>query len=199
MQRMLIVGLSAMLVAPGVLAAQGQAFSEESLVIQEKGPAKAQLLAIAHWAIPTAAGLVLMNRGADSDLYAVPGFWLASYGIVGGPSMGNLYARDHRRTRTGFAIRSAGALLIAKSAWQHLLSGAFDPDKEQLEPLGWDAFNVVGAGLLTAGTAYSIATAPVSAAEYNRSVQASTTPHISLSPRLSPAEGSVGMYVVLRF
>jgi len=199
MRRLFVAGLAAMLSGPAVLAAQERALSVDPSVIQEKSPTRAQLLAIGHSAVPTAAGLLLMSRAADSDLYAVPGYWLTAYGLLGGPSMGSLYARDERRTRTGLAIRSAGAILIATSAWQHILSGAFDPDKERLEPLRWDALNVIGAGLLTAGAAYSIVTAPSSAAEYNRAVRSNATPRIFVAPPISPRGGSMGMYVDLRF
>jgi hypothetical protein len=142
---------------------------------------------------------MLMSRGTESDLFAVPGYWLFAYGALGAPSAGSLYARDYARAKTGLAIRSAGAALVVTSGWRQLLSPAFDIDNPDGGHLRWDALNLTGVGIMAAGAAYSIATAPASAEQFNRRSAAATAPLVSITPAYTPATGNVGLQVGVRF
>jgi hypothetical protein len=142
---------------------------------------------------------MLMSRGTESDLFAVPGYWLFAYGALGAPSAGSLYARDYARAKTGLAIRSAGVALVLTSVGRQLLSPAFDIDNPDGGHLRWDALNLTGVGIMAAGAAYSIATAPASAEQFNRRSAAATAPLVSLTPAYTPATGNVGLQVGVRF
>jgi hypothetical protein len=192
--------MSLMILLPvtGSLSAQ-ERLPEPLAPSNAKSASKARLLALAHTAVATSAGLVLMSRGTESDMYGVPGYGLFLYGALAAPSAGNLYARDYARTQTGLAIRSAGAALVLTSIGRQLLSPAFDIDNPDGGKFRWDALNLAGVGIMAAGAAYSIATAPASVEQYNRRSVAGATPRVSFTPAYTPATRNVGVHVGVRF
>ncbi|HEV2149603.1 MAG TPA: hypothetical protein VGR37_19540 [Longimicrobiaceae bacterium] len=198
MRSSLVLTLMVLLPVTGSLSAQ-ERLPEPAPPGVPKSASRAQFLSVAHTAVATSAGLALLSRGTESDLYAIPGFWLFAYGAVAAPSAGSFYARDRERTQTGLAIRSAGAALVVASAWSQILSPRFDLDNPDGGEFRWDALNVAGVGVMAAGAAYSIATAPASVERYNRRVVAGAAPRVSLSPAYAPATGSVGVHMGVRF
>ncbi len=188
MRSRLLLSLAILLAVPGSLSTQERLPEPLAPRSTAKSASQARLLSLA-----------LMSRGTQSDLYGVPGYWLFAYGTLAAPSVGNLYARDYARMRTGLAIRSAGAALVLTSAGRQLLSPAFDIDNPAGGKFRWDALNLTGAGVMAAGAAYSIATAPASVEQYNRRSTAPATPRVSLTPAYTPATGNVGVHVGVRF
>ncbi|MDQ3524868.1 MAG: hypothetical protein M3451_07435 [Chloroflexota bacterium] len=199
MRSRLLLSLAILLAVPGSLSTQERLPEPLAPRSTAKSASQARLLSLAHTAVASSAGLALMSRGTQSDLYGVPGYWLFAYGTLAAPSVGNLYARDYARMRTGLAIRSAGAALVLTSAGRQLLSPAFDIDNPAGGKFRWDALNLTGAGVMAAGAAYSIATAPASVEQYNRRSTAPATPRVSLTPAYTPATGNVGVHVGVRF
>ena len=203
MRSTLVLCLAVVLAAAVPLSAQEHTAEESwasAPLVVGKSASKARFLSIVHTAVATSAGLTLMSRGVESDLYGVPGYWLFAYGTLGAPSAGNLYARDHARTKTGFSIRSAGAALVLTSVWRQILfSGEFDMDNPDGGHLRWDALNLAGVGVMAAGAAHSIATAPASVAEYNRRSAARAKPHVSLAPGYAQGTGNMTVNVGVRF
>jgi hypothetical protein len=162
-----------------------------------KSPRRAQLLAIGHTALASAAGAALMSQGVESQWKGDVGYWLFSYGALLAPSAGSFYARDKRRTSIGLTVRSAGATLVVASLWGQLLfSPEFDMDNPDGGDLHWDALNVSGGALILTGAAYSILTAPRSVAEYNeRAVQ---TAQVRAGPAFDTRSGAVGVQFSVR-
>jgi hypothetical protein len=190
--------LVAFLASPAALLSQQALPADSAITGAPKSASRAQVLSIAHTTVATTAGLLLLDKGMESDLFGIPGFLLFYYGVVGGPSAGSFYARDLDRAQTGLAIRTAGAALVITSKWRHLLSGGLgiDPDPE---PYGWDALNVTGAVIIAAGTAYSIAAAPRSARDYNRRAGGEPGISVSVAPAVAPEGGGVRARLDLRF
>jgi hypothetical protein len=202
MRSTLLPGFVLLLAVPDLLPAQERtAESPQASAASAvgKSAARARLLSIAHTAVATSAGLALMSRGTESDLYGAAGYWLFAYGALAAPSAGNLYARDYARTRTGLAIRSAGAALVLASVGRQLLSPAFDIDNPDGGKFRWDALNLSGAGVMAVGALYGIATARTSVEEYNRRSAAGAGSRVSLVPAYVPATGSVGVQTGVRF
>lgn len=188
--------LAASLASPAALLSQQALPADSAITGAPKSASRAQVLSIAHTAVATTGGLLLLDKGMESDLFGIPGFWLFYYGVVGAPSAGSFYARDYDRALTGLGIRSAGATLVAVSGLRNTLSSGLEPDRE---PHGWDALNVTGAVIIAAGTAYSIAAAPRSARDYNRRAGGGPAVSVSVAPAVAPEGGGVRARLDLRF
>lgn len=160
-----------------------------------KSTRRAQLLAIGHTALASAAGAAgaaLMSQGVESQWKGDVGYWLFSYGAIVAPSAGNFYAQDMRRTTIGMGVRSAGATLVVASLWAQLLfSPEFDMDNPDGGDLRWDALNVSGGALILTGAAYSILTAPRSVAEHNE--RATPAAQVRAGPALDTRSGAMGV------
>lgn len=161
-----------------------------------KSARHAQLLAIGHTALASAAGAALMSQGVDSQWKGDVGYWLFAYGALVAPSAGSFYAADRRRTMIGLQVRGVGSALVAASLWAQILSPEFDLDNPDGGQLHWDALNVSGGALILTGAAYSILTAPRSVAEYNQG----TTPRLQVraGPALDTHSGAVGVQVSVK-
>jgi hypothetical protein len=194
--RKFLLLIVAFLASPPALLSQQALPADSAITGAPKSASRAQMLSIAHTTVATTAGLLLLTKGDESDLFGIPGFWLFYYGVVGAPSAGSFYARDRDRALTGLGIRSAGATLVAASGLRHFLSAGLEPDRE---PHGWDALNVTGAVLIAAGTAYSIATAPRSVRDYNRRVGGGSGISVSIAPSVAPEGGGVRARLDVRF
>jgi hypothetical protein len=194
----LLILLVAALAVPTATSAQTGAVAEPGGFAAPKSPLRAQLLSVAHTAVATTGGALLLRHGADSDLLAIPGFGLLAYGVLGAPSAGSVYAHDRTRTNVGLTVRSAGGALVLASAWRHILSGGLNPDRPDGD-LGWDALNATGAAVVVAGTVYSIATAPRSAREFNRRTGGTPTIDLSVVPTVVAGGGGVRTSVDVRF
>lgn len=122
---------------------------------ERKSPGLALALSVGGTAVPLFAAGFLMDTDAGPPLLGV--------GSVIGPSLGNHYAENRRRAVKGFKIRAAGVTIIAEG----MVVGLASPFSESI---GTAARVLIGTGLATmaVGAIYDIATAPISAKEYNR-------------------------------
>jgi hypothetical protein len=187
-----LAALAVVLLSPVWLTAQ-------EVAVAERSPQKALLLSIGHTAVATSVGAALMSRGAESDLYAIPGYWLFAYGTMLAPSAGNFYGRDRERVNRGLLIRAAGTGVLVTSLWRQVFSPAFDIDDPDARRFHWDAGTAAGTGIIAAGAVYSIATAPASAEAYNRRGLTRTPPTVGLSPAAPSGVPAVALHVQLRF
>jgi hypothetical protein len=188
--------LVAFIASPAALLSQQAPPADSAITGAPKSASRAHMLSIAHTTVATTAGLLLLSKADESDIFSTPGFLLFYYGVVGAPSAGSFYARDLRRAQAGLAIRSAGAALVTASGWRHFLSSGLEPDRE---PHGWDALNVTGAVIIAAGTAYSIAAAPRSVRDYNHRAGGGPDISVSVAPAVAPEGGGVRARLDLRF
>jgi hypothetical protein len=174
--------------APVALAAQG------ANPAAEKSLSHARLLSYGHTAVATSAGYLLLQQGATSDFFAIPGFALFFYGTMGAPSYGSLYAGDLQRSNRGVQIRLAGGTLLVTGIWRQILSEDFlDEDWR----LGWEAFTITGATVIAAGAAYNFATLPRSVRDHNAA--AGERARVSVAPVLAPRGEGAGVRMEVRF
>lgn len=94
---------------------------------------------------------------------------LAVYGLVIGPSTGNFYANDYLRGGLGALTRFGAALLLMDATRE--ISGsefanALNVDNEEVSLD--DTQVIVGGALMVGSMIFNMATAPVSAREYNK-------------------------------
>lgn len=105
----------------------------------------------------------------DHSTVQTTGAAVAAYGLVVGPSIGNLYANDYLRGGLGALARFGGVLLL-KDATRELLGDRFATalgvDDREVS-LG-DTEVIIGSVLMVGGMAFNYITAPVSAREHNR-------------------------------
>ena len=161
-----------------------------------KSASRAQLLSIGHMAVASSVGWLLMRDGVDSQLKGDVGYWLFAYGALVAPSAGNFYAGDKARVKRGLMIRSAGGALVAASMWRQIFT-TFNVDNPDAR-LHWDALNATGFAIITAGAAYSLATAPASVDAYNRKTSGDR-PRVTVAPSFAPATLAAGIQVEVRF
>lgn len=97
--------------------------------------------------------------------------FMVVYGLVMGPSFGNLYAKDYVRGMLGAAARIGGGYLLLDATRE--LAG-----DDVADGLGWDDKSVglndtrvlVGGGIILASAIYNIVSARASVNEYNENI-----------------------------
>lgn len=120
--------------------------------------------------VPIGAG-VLLARGFDQNLVETAGVLLIGYGLIYGPSQGNLYAEDSARGMVGIGIR-AGSIAVATFV-SLSTPAAFVGDVAEGE-INEKKYNSASAAILVSGLAftgsmvYNLLTADKSAREYNK-------------------------------
>lgn len=150
--------------------------------VERKSPGLALALSVGGTAVPLFAAGFLMDTRAGPVLVGM--------GSVIGPSLGNHYAENRRRVIKGFKIRAAGATLIAEG----MVIGLGAPFSESIKTV---ALVLIGTGLatMTVGAIYEIATAPVSAKEYNRTHDV----RARVAPAVDPSGEQVGLTLQVSF
>jgi len=109
----------------------------------------------------------------------------AGVGIVLGPSLGNMYAENLMRVQRSLSIRGAGVSITGVGLVFGIAS-VFGDETARNVARGTIA---VGLGTVAVGAIYDIATAPLSAIEYNEA-------H-NLAARVTPVVGGRGEQVGL--
>ncbi len=140
-------------------------------------------LALANIAIPTYLGGRMVHAESNESL----GMFLLGYGVLLGPSMGNFYAADYKRTITGATIRLALGLLASAVT----TSGTWDENGSSQEETIL-LFSLLGS---VATAVWNIATVPTSVREYNRKHQQ----NFGLQPVVNPHSGEFAMRFFLLF
>ena len=135
--------------------------SSDSLAISPRSSKKAVTKALLNTVLPTAAAFTLLsqvNIFDDSDSFLlITGGLLGFYGLIIGPSTGNLYANDLPRGLGGIAFRGL------------MVFGTRDGNNDMLSRL-----------LFVGSIVYNIASAPASVNMYNRKNHLSVTPTLDL-------------------
>lgn len=147
----------------------------ESSGDQRKSPALALALSAGGTAVPLVGAWSLRETRA--------GAFLGGAGIVFGPSLGNYYAENCRRARTGFTIRAVGVGITAVGLLYGLAS-FFSANRMTVRVLMG-----VGRATVAAGAIYDIITAPISAAEYNEAHGI----RVGIAPTVGPQGTQVGL------
>lgn len=179
---------------------------------EAKRPAKAFLCSLGFTAGPVAGGVLLLAIPfvtpeewlPVTSLVLIPGPVLVAGGLLIGPSMGNLYAHDTRRGHAGIGIRVAGTgivlvatVAILVNAMGHAAGKLFVPFSEEEFTYwkGWDMLTLGGTALIASGALWNIASAPISARQYNERqlLRVSVRPHADLLGR------SAGLTLSARF
>lgn len=120
--------------------------------------------------VPVAIGIGTTALLENNTLEKTASFMLV-YGLMMGPSFGNLYARDYVRGMLGVAARLGGAYLLMDATRE--LAG-----NDIADGLGWDDKEVsltdtrvlIGGGLIVASAIYNIISAKASVERYNASL-----------------------------
>jgi len=157
---------------------------------QPKNVGDARSKAVAGTIFPIAIGVAGASLIKNNTIQKMASY-LAVYGLVMGPSMGNFYAKDYLRGMLGVAARLAGGYLI-KNATRELAG------KGVAKGVGWDNKSVsltstkilVGEGIILGSAIYNIISSKASVHRYNRKVgyqigMGSTYRHGKLVPMLS--------------
>jgi hypothetical protein len=199
MRYLVILGLALLPVITAPASAQEAALPSPAPAVAEKSASKALFLAAAHTTFATSVGFAMMRQGVKSDILGMGGYYLFLYGTMAAPSAGNFYARDDRRTRTGVGIRVVGGGVVLTSLVRQFFTPAWNLDNPDCCYFTWDPLNVLGTGVILAGAAYSISSAPASVEEFNRRQSAPTAPRAEITPVFSPANGGAGVQVGVRF
>lgn len=133
-----------------------------------KDPMVATRRALLHTFAPIGAG-ALMTGGFDHDLVETGGVILIGYGLIYGPSQGNLYAEDPARGMTGIAIRAGSVVLVyflGASTIPSMVSDVADPDTDN-NYTGYEVATVLTGMAFAGSMVYNLLTADNSAREYN--------------------------------
>lgn len=134
----------------------------------------------------TAAPLLASMRATDAHDRA--GLWAIGLGF--GPSLGNVYAENRTRVTRALKIRGIGASVMGSGMVLGVAS-VFGGERAKTAALG-----VVGVGLGTVagGALYDIATAPLSAKDYNEAHDLSA----QATPVVGPQAKQVGLALSVR-
>lgn len=144
---------------------------------ERKSPALALGLSVGGTAVP----LLLSAAVKDDPDHST----LAALGVTFGPSLGNYYAEHPARARRGLKIRGIGAGITGTGL---VLSVAAVFGSETARDVARGTIGV-GLGTVAVGAVYDIATAPLSAVEYNETHD--------LKAQVRPAVGARGEQVGL--
>ena len=167
--------------------------------LSRKRPIKALLCSVVFTGVPAGAGLLITAMVVESDLsfIAPAGILLFWFGVLVGPSAGHVYAGDLRRAYRGAAWRVGGSgvasVALVVISFYALANLSFADPAEYWS--GWDVLLGVGLGVVAGSTVWDLATAPLSAAQYNRSLKAD----VRLRPVVDPVQRNAGLSLTVRF
>lgn len=149
---------------------------------ERKSPALALGLSLGGTAVP------LLASTLETDAHDKAGLWVVGLGL--GPSLGNAYAENRTRVTRALKIRGIGASVMGTGLVLGVAS-VFGGER------AWNvARGVMGVGLGTvaAGAVYDIATAPLSAKEFNETHDLSAR----ATPVVDPRAKQVGVALRVR-
>ena len=173
---------------PGTVEKTSQ-YNHESLIFKPKKTSTAIALSITGTLIPVTAGLLLRSTMADKPAtfgnfrdaleIRLLSELMINVGIEGGPSSGNIYARDWGRGLSGIALRTTG-LIFANSAEMPLGDAGV--------PIGW---LMIGGSMV-----YNLMTVPVSVNRYNHRRKYA---QLRVDPKINPWAENYGMKITIQF
>lgn len=126
-----------------------------------------------HTLSPLASGFLI--GGILGEDAVVPAASLFTYGLMIGPSTGNIYANDWKRGFNGFLFRALGigAMIMSKTySGEHLDGGARPNSYGSGSSLqATDVVLVAGIAIFSGGILYNFVTTDQSVREYNKRVR----------------------------
>ncbi len=166
---------------PGSISFMDSVNLASSQVFTPKTPGKAVCLSLVNTFLPAGIGILsilsynhsIKTGDEDPDILFVglSGIAEIAYGVIAGPSIGNLYAKDELRGISGMFIRGAGATIL-------LVSWYSSPQSK--------GGILIGSGLILGSAVYNISSAAKLVEKYNRihvgKAQVFITPAFSVFP-----------------
>lgn len=164
-------------------------------VFEPRKPAVAFLLSAGSTAGAVFLGYNIINSGNYDT-----GRWFVIGGLLLGPSIGNIYAKDHKAIRNGVLIRLGGAA-ISIFGLTMIIDGSFgdnmfDKTDYDAEKITTGAIVSIGGAVIVAGSAlFDIINTGYNVKEYNLKNQS----QLSLTPAYDPVNNSVGFNLNYKF
>lgn len=144
--------------------------------VTPKSKKKALRRSLWHTLAPSAAGVALALLSDDERVDNLAGLSVG-YGLMIGPSMGSLYARDWYRGLNGFVFRSLGVgmVILSESLGDGIIDyGPFGNEHTEHwhDPLTVSEYvGLAGVGIIACGILYNYLTLNRSVDEYNHNLR----------------------------